>query len=478
MPADKLIKYYCHGFILSLLGAFPAWAAPPEGDNLGIDARIIARAEDDRDLGSREGGDIHGLSLDLRPWGYFGRGAWSAFTMAQIVSASNSTLPSTDFHDETRRDDSREADNNYLALREFWIGYSGLTAYPGEELRFGRQRLRHEDGLWRDTTVESLSWSLDTTLLRASLGVAERFSEYRSDIHELAPEDRDRLHVFGGVARQWRHGHWVGFDFHHSRDRGHFKRPGEVVDDLDKTRAGTLTWLGLRAGSDAFASRNEQPFNYWASAIWLGGQRKRLVSATVNGQRIAISEQSDDARAWGVDLGLRWRFAQDWQAGLAYAHGGGGGSQGRHDFQQTGLESNRSRFTGVATQVHRFGEAFRGELANLRSASIFASWQARGGYDASVVVHRFWRASGSQPVGDSGISAAMPNDSKDVGEEIDLIATMYFKNGLLPDALGQIIDEPSASLRFRAGIFWPGNAYGRQADAAMYRVSVDVLWRF
>ncbi|MDR0634811.1 MAG: alginate export family protein [Azoarcus sp.] len=476
MPAPKYLQCR-HAFLLSLLCAAPLWAAPSADDRFGLDLRLSARLEDDRDLGSRAGGDLHGLILDVRPWAHFRRGNWNVFTLFQAVSASSGALPSADFHDETRRDDSREARRNYVAAREFWIGYGGLTAYPGEELRFGRQRLRSDDGMWRDTTVEALSWRLDTTLLRASLGVAERFSEYRSDIHELAPEDKDRLHLFGSIARQWTPGHWAGFDFHHSRDRGDFRRPGEIVDDLDKTRSGTLTWLGLRADSNAFALRNDRPLNYWASAIWLGGERERLTSTTAGGQRIATGKRRDDVRAWGVDLGLRWRFAQDWQTGIAYARGSGGG-QGRNDFQQTGLESNRSRFTGVRTPAHRFGEAFRGELANLQSLALFAAWQTGGVYDASIVFHHFRRVDGSQPIGGSGISAAMPGNGKDVGQEADVIATRYFERGLLPASLAELIDEPSALLRFRGGVFWPGGAYGREADATMYRVSVDAVWRF
>uniref|UniRef100_A0A1I8AAP3 Alginate_exp domain-containing protein n=2 Tax=cellular organisms TaxID=131567 RepID=A0A1I8AAP3_9BILA len=123
-------------------------------------------------------------------------------------------------------------------MREFWVGYSGLTAYPGEQLRLGRQRLRSDDGMWRDTNIEALNWTFDTTLLRANAGVAQRFSEYRTDLTDLAPEDKDRLHVYGDVAAQWTPGHWVGLRAHHTHDDGKLKNPGETLDPLDKTRNG------------------------------------------------------------------------------------------------------------------------------------------------------------------------------------------------------------------------------------------------
>lgn len=468
-------RYAC--LVLSLLFASPIRAAE-SADNqnrgsIGLDVRVSARAEDDRDLGTRKGGDIHGLSLDLRPWGFYRHGNWSGFVMAQAVAASNGSLPSVDFQDETRRNDSRTAKRNYLALREFWVSYAGFTAYPGEELRLGRQRLRDGgSGLWRDTNIEALAWNFDTSLLRAHLGVAERFSEYRSDIHDLAAEDEDHLHVFGDFARQWQPGHWLGVNFHYSRDHDNLKRPGEVVDPLDKTRAGDLAWFGVQASSDAFATRNDATFNYWASVFWLDGDRDRLTTTTVGNQRIATGKRNDDINAaWGVDLGVRWRFSTEGQVGVAYAYGS-------DDFQQTGLESNRSAFTGTRARPHRLGEAFRGELANLHAVTAFASWQVRDEYDISAIGHYFRRADGDQEIGDSGIIAAMSNDSKDVGREFDLVLSRYFKHGLLPAAISQTFDEPSAVVRLRGGVFWSGDAYGHEADSTMYRALLEVLWRF
>ncbi|GHT85748.1 alginate production protein AlgE [Betaproteobacteria bacterium] len=464
-------RYFC--LVLFLLCVSPAWAAEWVGNRFGVDVNVSARAEDDRDLGTRKGGDIHGLSLDLRPWVYFGSGAWSGFVMAQAVSATDGALPSVDFQDETRRSDSRTAKRNYLALRELWVGYSGLSAYPGEALRLGRQRLRDDgSGLWRDTSIEALAWNFDTTLLRAHLGVAERFSEYRSDIHDLAAEDKDRLHVFGDISRQWRPGHWLGFNFHHRRDHDKLKRPGETVDTLDKTRVGKLFWFGVHASSEAFTPRNDAALNYWTSAFWSGGERDRLTTATVGDHRIATGKRDDDVDAgWGVDLGLRWRFNAAGQVGIAYAHG-------NNDFQQTGLESNRSAFTGTRARPHRLGEAFRGELANLRVVSAFASWQVRDEYDINAIWHRFQRADGDQVIGGSAISAAMTNNDKDVGQEFDFVLSRYFRNGLLPAAISQAFDEPSAVVRLRGGVFWPGHAYGREVDSTMYRTTVDVMWRF
>ncbi|MFP3632561.1 alginate export family protein, partial [Burkholderia sp. SIMBA_045] len=59
--------------------------------------------------------------------------------------------------------------------------------------------------------------------------------------------------------------------------------------------------------------------------------------------------------------------------------------------------------------VHRFGEAFRGEMNNTQSATLFGSWQLREDYDASLVYHKFWRVDGNKPVGSNGINAVDNN---------------------------------------------------------------------
>ena len=72
----------------------------------------------------------------------------------------------------------------------------------------------------------------------------------------------------------------------------------------------------------------------------------------------------------------------------------------------------------------------------------------------------------------------LADGKKDLGQEMDLVVTKYFKKGLLPAALSQSIDEPSALVRFRAGVFKPGDAYGSQVDSYMHRAFVDVIWKF
>jgi alginate production protein len=148
------------GLTFALIWSCPTLAAMTETKNFGLEVKITGQSEDDRDLGTAPGGDVNGVGLDLRPWIYGESGAWSAYAMGQAVTSTDiietDTLQQSDGAATTDSGD-RQTKKNYLAMREFWVGYSGFTPYPGEMLKFGRQRLRNDDGQWRDTNIEALN---------------------------------------------------------------------------------------------------------------------------------------------------------------------------------------------------------------------------------------------------------------------------------------------------------------------------------
>ncbi|WP_249677410.1 alginate export family protein [Pseudomonas abieticivorans] len=481
------------GLGFAALWSCPTLAALTADQNFGLEVKVTGQSEDDRDLGTRSGGDVNGLGLDLRPWLYGQWGNWSAYAMGQAVTATDTIQTDTLQESQVTEDSTasgREQKKSYLAMREFWVGYSGFTPYPGEMLKFGRQRLRNDDGQWKDTNIEAINWDFDTTLLRAHAGVAERFSEYRTDLTELSATDKDVLHVYGDASYQWTPGQWAGIRAHHTHDSGSLAHQGEVIDDSDKSSTGDLTWLGFTADSDAYNYRNTNTLNYWSSVTFMSGDRDTIGRSVQNGQTVVGAKDSGNVNGWATDLGLRLRLDPNWQVGGAY-------SRASRDYEQNGLQSNRSNWTGTRSRIHRFGEAYQAEMANMQTASLFTSWQLRDDYDASLIYHKFWRVDGNRPIGNTTLDAvntttdpedvtnvtsisSLPlNDGdKDLGQEMDLVVSKYFKQGLLPAALSQSIDEPSALIRLRAGVFKPGSAYGSGTDTYMHRAFVDVIWRF
>jgi len=329
------------GLTFALLWSCPTLAALTEAKNFGQEVKVTGQSEDDRDLGTQKGGDVNGIGLDLRPWIYGESGNWSAYAMGQAVTSSDiietDTLQqSSDDATQQTSNDDRKSKKNYLAMREFWVAYGGFTPYPGEILKLGRQRLRNDDGQWRDTNIEALNWTFDTTLLKANVGVAERFSEYRTDLKELSPKDTDRQHLYADAAYQWTPGQWIGLRGHHTHDDGKldYAEPGVASDPLDKRENCDLTWLGIEANSDAYNWRNTNTINYWASVTGMKGDRDTVNALNADGTRPTTAKRSDDVSGWATDLGVRLRLEPQWQVGAAY-------SRASAEYEQNGLQSNR-----------------------------------------------------------------------------------------------------------------------------------------
>ncbi|WP_437880545.1 alginate export family protein [Pseudomonas sp. LRF_L74] len=448
-------------------------AEQPQGFSYGANVKLTGQSTDDQDLGTRSGGDFNGAGLNLRPWVFYRSGDWSAYTMAEASIATDIIESDTSESDTIDSDDSRERDKNYLALNEFWFDYSGFTPYPGEYLRVGRQKVRSVDGLWWDSNIEALRWNFDTTLLSAHAGIAQRFSDYRTDLDELAPQDKDRLHLMADVARQWRPGHWASLKLHHSDDSGHLGRAGETYELLDKRYTGKLTWVGIELNGDFYNAKSTAPLSYLASATWLTGDVDTLTTQTVNGARVITGKTGQDVNAWAVDLGLRWNIDDSWRLGATYTRASGGNDS---EFMQTDLQSNRSNFTGTGSTINRFGEAYRGEMNNLQATSLFAGWNLDKDYDASLIYQRFWRVKDRYD-SDSGIQAGLVDGEKDIGQEIDLVMTRYFNEGQMPAELGWL-GAKSALIRFRGGVFFAGDAFASGTDSTMHRAFIDVVWRY
>lgn len=463
--------------VAGLLGSPLLVAAPlPQGLSYGANMKLTGQALDDLDLGSRDGGDFNGAGISLRPWVYGLNGSWSAYLLGEAFLATD-VIESNPRDENSTANDARSRDDKFLALHEFWVDYSGLTVYPGESLRLGRQRIRSTDGLWWDSNIEALRWRFDTTLLTAHAGVAQRFSDYRSDLDELAPQDEDRRHFMADINYQWRPGHWAGLKLHHSDDSGSLANTGENLDALSKTYNGQLTWLGAELNGEFYTDRPQSPLSYWASATWLSGEIDSLRSATQGGQRVVSGRDSQDLNAWAVDLGLRWNIDEHWRLGSTYSRtSGGADDNSSQQFVQTDLQSNRSTFTGTHASLNRFGEAYRGELNNLQAVSLFGGWKLDRDYDASLVYHRFWRVDGNQDSA-NGLQARLVNGDKDLGQELDLVLTRYFNKGQMPAQLGWL-GAQSALVRFRGGVFFPGDAFASGSDSSMYRAVVDFVWRY
>ena len=439
--------------------------------------------EDARDLGapptgSTPGEDRSASYVDITPYLHlqFGEDAAALYLRTQLFAAAGDEV--------VRNEDERPvASEQYAALRELWLEFGGITSFPGEVLRLGLQRVKEQDGLWWDRDIESLRWIFDTTLVQAQLGIAEQFSTWRTDDVDLSPSQRDRAYVFGTLGRQWRPGHFYGLRAAYAQDHGGLPEAGDTVEADTKTRQREYLWVAWRTDNGFYDPRNTTRMVYWIEAIALAGRRESVQTAEPDPDdpfappsNEVIGTATTDVSALAGDFGLRLRlpliFPLNVGGTAAIAQGDRSGDTS-HVFEQTGLESNRSRYTGTRTLLNRFNEALAADWSNLLATSAFVSMPYELA-DFSFVYPRFVRHKGDEPFTADGIDARPVNNSRDLGTGLDLVATRFFRSF---DTQAAADDEDYRSyVRLRASRFDPGAAYGDEVRD-QYRVALELtLW--
>jgi alginate production protein len=434
--------------------------------------------EDARDLGMAPDGappqeERSASYVELNPFLHYQFGERSAlFLRGQMFSSAGDEVVQIE-------DERPVPADNFAALREAWIEFGGITSFPGETVRLGLQRVKEADGLWWDRDIESLRWIFDTTLVQAQLGVAEQFSTYRSDDIELSPSQKNRTYVFATMSRQWMPGHFYGLRAAYAMDHGTLPEEGDSIDANTKTKNRDYLWIALRSENGYYDPRNTAGAVYWFEATALAGQRETVsdtdpFSGLPTGT--ANAPKKENVSALAGDMGLRFRLPLVFPLNIgvmaAAAQGDRSGDQS-HVFEQTGLESNRSRYTGTKTLMHRFNEALAADWSNLFAANAFISMPYELA-DFSIVYHQFARQDGSEPFTADGIDVQPTTDSRDLGTGWDFVATRYFRGWGTRTTLEE--EDARSNVRLRASRFAPGAAY---ADAVrdQYRVMLELtLW--
>lgn len=440
-----------------------------KGAYLGEDARDLGLALD----GEEAQEERNTSYVDISPYLHWQFGEAGAFyARAQLFTSGG---------DEVVQNENElpVPSENYAAVRELWLEWGGITSFPGEVLRLGRQRIKEQDGLWWDRDIESLRWIFDTTLVQAQLGVAEQFGTWRSDDVELSPSQKKRTYAFGSMTRQWNPGHFYGLRAAYAMDHGELPQEGDSIEPDDKTKNRDYLWLGLRSENGYYDPRNTRGTVYWFEAMALTGRRESVSDTdpfTGEPTGSANAPRESTVTALAGDMGLRFRLPLVFPMNLGFmaaaAQGDRAGDQS-HVYEQTGLESNRSRYTGTRTLIHRFNEALQADFSNLLAANAFISMPYELA-DFSLVYHQFARHSTDESISADGIDARPTTDSRDIGTGIDFVATRYFR-GFARQTSDD--DEDSRSnLRLRASRFTPGAAFA-EGVKDQTRVTLELtLW--
>jgi alginate production protein len=441
-----------------------------KGAVLGEDARDLGLAPD----GFEPAEERNTSYVELNPFLHYRFGEDNAlFVRSQLFAAGGDPVIQNE-------DEMPVASEQYAALREAWLEFGGITSFPGEVLRLGLQRVKEQDGLWWDRDIESVRWIFDTTLVQAQIGIAEQFGTYRSDEVELSQSQRDRAYVFATMTRQWQPGHFYGLRAAYAQDHGGLPEAGDTVEADTKMAQREYLWVAFRTENGFYDPRNSNGATYWLEAVALAGRRESastgdpLDPTAPPGDTVTSTSKSTVAALAG-DAGVRFRLPLVFPLNVGFmgalAQGDRSGDQS-HVFEQTGLESNRSRYTGTRTLIHRFNEALAGDMSNLVAANAFVSMPYELA-DVSLVYHRFARHDNTESYSADGIDARPTTASRDLGTGWDLVVTRYFR-GFSQAELDD--DDARSNLRLRAARFNPGAAYGTDVRD-QYRITLELtLW--
>jgi len=456
--------------LIGLGATFAMTAASAVETDFAWKTNVTAEADGGRDFGllgndnSREG------YLDATPWAHFQFSPqWSAFVRLRLFAPTGAVLPNGNDNNNVAASSSA-----FLGLKEAWIDYGGLTSYPDESIRLGRQRIREDDAMFWDQDLDALRWMFNTTLLQTEIGVGHEFSTYRTDDVKLPPDQKDRTYAFGTLSGEWHPQQRVGVRVVHADDDGDQPQLGEITSSQQKLTNGHMTWAGFFFDNHYYDGPDSPALAYTGSMTWLFGSQH---TATIDPSHLVVGEDSGNLHAWAADLGLRYRLPFERvpvQLGASYTYSSGGHAGDMSDqFAQTGLQSNYSTFTGTRALINRFTDSYRAELGNLRVASAFASLNL-GDWDTSVIWSRYHRVNGDAPVVVDNILAEPNTISRDLGNGYDVVLTRYL-GGKSEQQSYLLADEHQSSLRLRGSVFDPGAAY--TAADTEYRVTLELtLW--
>ncbi|NKF22424.1 alginate export family protein [Solimonas marina] len=456
---------------LAIAAAF-SLSAPLAAHAMDFEWRLKATAagvaDSGRDLGLNDASDTREAYVDVTPWMHVQFSPdWAGFVRVRGYAPTGRLLQPGD--DDNNESATKKA---FVGLKEAWIEYGGLTSYPGETLRIGRQRIRNDDTQFFDEDIDAARWIFDTTLLQADLGVAHQFDTYRTDNIDLPQEQDHRTYAFGSLAYDWRAHQRVGMRVVYAGDDNHLPDAGEPVDTSKRLTKSKQAWINVYFDDHPYDWRDQQAVSYWLQGTYLTGSRDSVSYDPVTGL-VTTSNDGANVDAWEGEGGLRAKLNQNVQAGVAVAHSGGGG---KAQYEQTGTQSNYSRFTGTRSQIYRFNDAFRPELGNLQAATAFVS--ASGGqWDGSVVYNKLRRPDDRAPVVSDALSVTPSVRDHDLGQGVDVVVTRYFDLSGAGGATAYTPDDTGdSSVRLRASWFDPGKAYGSDAKNE-YRILMEfTLW--
>ncbi|MFQ5598085.1 MAG: alginate export family protein [Nitrospiria bacterium] len=309
----------------------------------------------------------------------------------------------------------------YLLWRHF--------LHPSLQLKVGRQKFRDFREWIYDENLDAIRIIYEDDPLELHLS-------YSTNLFDPdKPKDKIKNVILHGIYKVWK---------------------------KDKAAAYIIDRRGRRDDDDP-------PFHLTHVGVsWKGKSLKRqqywLEAATVSGD-----EAGKDVRAYGFDVGWTARFKHPLKPALTFAYAFGSGDANPDDqrdrsFRQTGLQDNSAKLRGVI-RIEQYGELFEPELSNLMIGTFGIGFRPMKKGSLDIVFHHYHQVWSLQerknPLRDAGIKADPNGESRNLGNEVDLIFGWKVTKDFRLEAI--------------AAVFRPGRAFSHKSAAFLGKIKIRLL---
>ncbi len=304
-------------------------------------------------------------------------------------------------------------DQLYVTIKDFTDPFA---------ITVGRRNFEDDRHWLYDTSLDIASISLKLGKFRAEASVGR---EVLVDLDLLKTEQRDRINTY-----------MLYTEYRGIED---IKLAGYTVFRDDRAgQEGRPLLMGVRS-----QGMPSETFSYWIELAHMRGR----------------DDLSRDFLAYAFDVGGTYRFTDlplnpNVTLGFAFATGDDNGNDSKNnEFRQTGLQSNETRFAGVA-EFKTYGEALDPELSNLKMLTVGLGFRPAPNLSVDFVYHHYWLHEIADEIRNSALTAQMNQVdtrlSKDVGSAFDIVV-----------GLRNLFGVRRLGLDLRAGWFFPGKAFLR-----------------
>ncbi|MGH7884128.1 MAG: alginate export family protein, partial [Thermodesulfobacteriota bacterium] len=326
--------------------------------------------------------------------------------------------------DKTNERAGLEIEQAYFFLKDIWEDRFSFQA--------GRQRFEDEREWLFDEELDGVRTFYKKSNFTTEFSIS-RLNLLERDLLNSDEEDRINNYLFRTIYQV------------DNGDKEHYSAAYLFFQDDRSEENESPFFIGIQSNGDLFEN----------TAYW-------LELALVLGK-----EGSDDIRAFGFDIGFTYELDLPLEPSVTFGFAFGTGDDNPEDgesnsFRQTGFQNNEGSFNGVPDFSY-YGEVFDPELSNLLifTAGLGINITEKSSID--FVYHYYQQHKSFDSFRDVGIDAEPNGESKNIGNEVDLI-------------LGYE-EIWNTELALRLGYFIPGNAFSSES-ANVFSALLEFQYEF